>query len=66
MKNKIEIAVDVNSKFGCINKVVCSPNTIIDNETTLELFLCNLFEMIKTEVLNDFREKKERNYIEIK
>ena len=65
MRDNIEIIVNAETKFGCVNKVAVHKQTTIDNETLFELFLCNLFEIIKTEALNDFREKKERNYIQI-
>ena len=64
-KRKIEIAIDVSTKFGCINKVIENPFTDIDTDTLLEIWLDNTFEIIKTAVLDEFKIKKERNFIEV-
>ena len=64
-KHKLEIAVDVSTKFGCINKVIENPFTDIDTDTLLEIWLDNTFEIIKTEVLDDFRIKKGHNFIKV-
>jgi hypothetical protein len=61
----LEIAIGAYTKYGCINKVIENPLKDIGSDTLLELWLDNTFEIIKTEVLNDFRDKKERNYIQI-
>ena len=61
----LEIAIGAYTKYGCINKVVINPLKDIGSDTLLELWLDNTFEIIKTEVLNEFRIKKGHNFIEV-
>lgn len=62
---KLEIIIGAETKFGCINKVVEIAFPDIDTDTLFELWLDNTYEMIKTEALNEFRAKKERNFRKI-
>lgn len=61
-RHKLEIVIDVCTRYGCINKVIETTSRDISSDTLFELWLDNAYAMIKTEALNEFRVKKERNF----